>query len=215
MVTDFITSDTHFGHLLVAELRGFNLVEEHDRALIENWNQTVGKNDTVYHLGDFSMSLKHVKVGRLLNGRIILIAGNHDQIWHRRFKSQNIRRALRQTVFYQEQGGFHDIITAGTMLLGNPGSRNEVVLSHLPVSGDHRDIIRYQDRRPLPGKLPVLCGHVHGAWKTQGKQLNVGVDVWNYRPIRLDEATKIVERLDGVGAAGPMVEGPWNRFALA
>jgi calcineurin-like phosphoesterase family protein len=48
--------------------------------LIKNWNDTVSGDDTVYILGDFAFGDKD-EVRRLcqsLNGRKILILGNHD-----------------------------------------------------------------------------------------------------------------------------------------
>ena len=52
----FVTSDLHFGHknIIKYENRPFKDVEEMDQKLIENWNNKVGKDDTVYILGDFS-----------------------------------------------------------------------------------------------------------------------------------------------------------------
>ena len=49
--------------------------------LIEAWNTTVAPGDTVYHLGDFALSTPEYagKIFRRLNGRKILIAGNHDR----------------------------------------------------------------------------------------------------------------------------------------
>jgi calcineurin-like phosphoesterase family protein len=37
----WFTSDTHFCHAKVAELRGFATRDEHDEAIIANWNQIV------------------------------------------------------------------------------------------------------------------------------------------------------------------------------
>ena len=48
----FFIGDTHFGHHKIAVLRGFGSVQEHDEYLIEQWNATVRKRDTVWHLGD-------------------------------------------------------------------------------------------------------------------------------------------------------------------
>ena len=51
----FFTSDTHFGdpRVLRIDRRPFRSMEEHDEALIGLWNETVGKEDDVWHLGDF------------------------------------------------------------------------------------------------------------------------------------------------------------------
>ena len=49
----FLTSDTFFGRQLTAIERGFGSSEEMDNHIIDSWNGRVGKNDVVYHLGNF------------------------------------------------------------------------------------------------------------------------------------------------------------------
>jgi calcineurin-like phosphoesterase family protein len=39
------------------------------------------------------------------------------------------------------------------------------------------------EHRPVDEGHVILHGHVHGTWRAQGRQLNVGVDVWDYRPV--------------------------------
>lgn len=78
-----ITSDTHFGHTNVIAYcaRPFRSVKEMDAELIKRWNARVSKDDIVYHLGDFCFRAPQEKVKELvskLNGRIILVMGNHD-----------------------------------------------------------------------------------------------------------------------------------------
>ena len=80
----FFTSDTHFGHSNIIKYCGrpFSSIEEHDKTLIENWNRTVAKNATVYHLGDmmFKMPLeRRYDLFKKLNGHIHFIMGNHDR----------------------------------------------------------------------------------------------------------------------------------------
>lgn len=77
----FYTSDTHYGHRNVIRYcnRPFETSEEMDEAMIDRWNDIVGPNDEVYHLGDFSMGKTAVpNIVRRLNGKIHLIWGNHD-----------------------------------------------------------------------------------------------------------------------------------------
>jgi calcineurin-like phosphoesterase family protein len=52
----FFTGCTHFGHANIIKLaqRPFASIEEMNEVLVERWNSTVGSDDTVYHLGDFS-----------------------------------------------------------------------------------------------------------------------------------------------------------------
>ena len=46
----YFIADTHFGHqnALAFDNRKFKTIEEHDNALIENWNNTVGIDDEVF-----------------------------------------------------------------------------------------------------------------------------------------------------------------------
>ena len=56
----WFTSDLHFGHKNVITYcdRPWATVEEMNEALIKIWNDTVHPKDTVYCLGDFSMSTR-------------------------------------------------------------------------------------------------------------------------------------------------------------
>jgi len=56
-------------------------IEEHDQEIIDRWNQRVkNRSDIVYVLGDFLWRGGDWGMGllRQLNGRIVLIRGNHD-----------------------------------------------------------------------------------------------------------------------------------------
>lgn len=80
----YISSDLHFSHKNILKYcpdsRPFSSVEEMNEAIIENWNKKVSKNDSVYILGDISFGKPKETVHYLnrLNGRLFLIAGNHD-----------------------------------------------------------------------------------------------------------------------------------------
>ena len=75
-------ADSHFSHKNVIDYcnRPFCSVEEMDNALIHNWNKIVKNNDRVFMLGDFALCGKDkiIEIGQKLNGRKILILGNHD-----------------------------------------------------------------------------------------------------------------------------------------
>jgi len=77
----FFTSDTHFGdhRTLNIHKRPFASVAEMDAALIARWNETVGPDDEVWHLGDIARRAGDV-AGLLaaLHGRKHLIIGNND-----------------------------------------------------------------------------------------------------------------------------------------
>ena len=85
----FFISDHHFEHdnvyTFVNEL-GERIrpwakdSSEGDQIMIESWNSIVGSNDLVYHLGDFTFDRKSAAIALQLNGKKILIRGNHDRL---------------------------------------------------------------------------------------------------------------------------------------
>jgi calcineurin-like phosphoesterase family protein len=86
METWFI-SDTHFGHRNILSFKdekgnltrpGFSSVEEMDEFIIKKWNDTVYPKDRIYHLGDVVINRRYLKILERLQGRKVLIKGNHD-----------------------------------------------------------------------------------------------------------------------------------------
>lgn len=86
MHNTYYISDTHFGHSNIITfkneqgelVRPFNSVEEMDELMVENWNKRVRSVDTIYHLGDVCINRRCLVILRRLNGRKILVRGNHD-----------------------------------------------------------------------------------------------------------------------------------------
>ncbi|RAV08334.1 metallophosphoesterase [Paenibacillus contaminans] len=79
----YMISDHHFGHknIIDFESRPFGDVGEMTESMIDKWNAVVGKEDSVFHLGDFSF-LNMEKTSAImarLNGYKTLIMGNHDR----------------------------------------------------------------------------------------------------------------------------------------
>lgn len=78
----WFTADLHLYHRLAATMRRFESVEAMNEALIENWNERVGRTHRVYLLGDVSMGTAALTKNLLdrLNGQIYLIRGNHETV---------------------------------------------------------------------------------------------------------------------------------------
>lgn len=78
----YITSDNHFYHsnIIEWECRPFSSVDEMNVEMVKLWNETVSNDDLVYILGDLSFgSPKETnELLRQLNGKKVLIVGNHD-----------------------------------------------------------------------------------------------------------------------------------------
>jgi len=168
-MTDWLTSDSHFGHTRIALYSGRMYLTDGkidvaamDRDLVARWNSKVKPEDTVYHLGDFSLKRKAHQVAeyrKQLNGRIVLIKGNHD---------------LPTSQLTQIFDEVHD----DGVLPNAP----RIYLRHIPM-------VNY----PIEKYYAHLCGHVHERWShittpTGGKIINVGVDVNDLFPITLYHA---------------------------
>jgi calcineurin-like phosphoesterase family protein len=79
----WLTSDTHFGHENIIRYCGrpYRTLGEMDYDMARRWNERVGVDDLVYHLGDFAMGdpERWPDYRAQLHGRIILVRGNHDR----------------------------------------------------------------------------------------------------------------------------------------
>ena len=82
---NFFTSDQHFFHEAVLQFtnRPFRTIKEMNKIICRRYNETVSNDDTCYFEGDLTLS-KHPEplreiIGKL-NGRKILILGNHDEM---------------------------------------------------------------------------------------------------------------------------------------
>ena len=82
MSKHYLIGDPHWDHenIIKYSSRPFSTVEEMNRAIINNWNNVVNPEDTVYLVGDISMKRSSLSLLSELKGRKILIKGNHD-VW--------------------------------------------------------------------------------------------------------------------------------------
>ena len=77
----FVTSDHHFRYWKHPFHLHCESTEEEEREHIALWNSIVGKDDLVFYVGDFCDGTDHdlQEIRSQLNGRLILIKGNHDK----------------------------------------------------------------------------------------------------------------------------------------
>ena len=167
MIT-FFTADLHLGHADIvtsrmARPRPFASIEEHDEAIISRWNETVLSNsDDVYVLGDFSLGLDAAALERAfrrLRGRKHLIVGNHDHARTLRLPWSSKPADLRR------------------IAVDHGDRRHDIVACHYPM----RSWVRVHH-----GSLH-LYGHTHGSLPGTRRSCDVGVDVWEFRPVTLPE----------------------------
>ena len=185
----FFTSDEHYGHKNIVKYceRPFAEVTSMNAGLIANHNKRVRSDDEVWHLGDFSMAPGMIsRILPLLNGRHKLVVGNHDMC-HPCHGSKSVR--------YRDEylaAGFTEVVER--IWLDLPAPIGRALLCHMPpASSNPQSSERYLQHRPTLDEIGdawLVHGHVHNAWRRKGKLLNVGVDVWNYRPITVFELAK-------------------------
>ena len=167
MAEIWITSDTHFGHKNVLEFcpktRPWSTIEEMDAAITDTWNTTIGKHDTVYHLGDFSFHKRErtEELLKQLSGQKYLVYGNHCSA---------LRGAWAGKYF-----------THRVDILEHAIGGHKVVMSHFPMLSWNRS--HY-------GSLHAY-GHEHGAdIGARGRAVDVGWDAQG-KILHIDEFIKL------------------------
>jgi calcineurin-like phosphoesterase family protein len=183
----FFTADLHLGHRNIISYCGrpFAGVDAMNRALVERWNDTVAPGDEVLVLGDFAMGriAETLPLVAELHGYKVLLAGNHDRCW-----AGHGRSVERETERYLEAG--FDDIRQGVMRVEVGGI--DVLACHFPYEGDSQDSDRHVAHRPPDRGEWLLHGHVHEKWRTRGRMINVGVDVWDFRPVPEDALVPLI-----------------------
>jgi calcineurin-like phosphoesterase family protein len=177
-MTTWFTADLHFGHANIIGYcnRPFADAEAMNWSLIESWNDVVDADDTVWVLGDVALGrlADTLTLVSVLEGRKLLLAGNHDRCW-----AGHGKRAKGWTERYLD-AGFAEV-HQGHIPLRVTG--HEVLACHFPYRGDSHERDRYTEHRPPDRGQWLLHGHVHERWRQRGRMINVGVDVWGYRPV--------------------------------
>lgn len=166
METWFI-ADTHFSHknMIKYAHRPFSSVEEMDETMITNWNALVRPKDIIYHLGDFAWT-KPDYFASALNGKIILILGNHD---YKRMKQANWT-CFNSVYRYLD-----------------------ITIDNHPIALFHYSL-RVWNKSHF--NAYALFGHSHGRLPPFGKSFDVGVDCWNFQPINFEIVKNKMETLD-------------------
>jgi calcineurin-like phosphoesterase family protein len=187
-MTTWFTADLHLGHGNIIGYcdRPWPDVAAMNAALVERWNDTVSPDDIVWVLGDLAMGSidDSLALVAALPGRKLLLAGNHDRCW-----AGHGNRAEPWVARYLD-AGFAEI-HQGELHLDVGGHR--VLACHFPYRGDSHDHDRYVNARPVDRGEWLLHGHVHERWRHDGRMLNVGVDVWDFRPVSEAQLAGLIE----------------------
>lgn len=171
----WFTSDTHYGHKNIIEYcnRPYDSVEHMNESLVAAHNNVVKETDTVYFLGDFCFG-GYQSIVEQLNGKKILILGNHDQKIISSKSDWISEKRFSQIVDYKE------IKVSG----------QKICLFHFGMrvwNGSHKGAWH-------------LYGHSHGTLPPLGLSVDVGVDSPyvlgkpSLRPLSFDEIADFMSK---------------------
>lgn len=159
-MTTWFTSDTHFGHAgaLGFMKRPFSSVAEMNATMIERWRDRVGPDDDVWHLGDFALTMPAQARADLLSG----LPGRKHLV----------------------TGNNDDAAT-----LALPGWASVQPYAEMTVDETRLVLCHYPFRtwNGMSKGAVNLHGHSHGRLAPLTRQMDVGVDVFDFRPVTLAE----------------------------
>ena len=166
----FVTSNLQLGRPSVIKKynRDFEHVDEMTDKMIALWNETVTKDDTVYHLGNFAHDPKTAQDAMLrLNGKIMFCLGEHDQALEL-LDSKNMLRPGCKIIKCIEED-----------------SKNTCSLSYYPLAA-------------WPGKRKKwfsFIGYPAKQFKSDPKKriVNVSTDLWGHKPQELPKLIEIFQ----------------------
>lgn len=160
-MSKIFTSDLHFLHKRICEFSGRPwLQEDNTEKLIALWNDQVGPDDEICHLGDFAFVKDNVsgykqllEIVNHLNGIKRFLLGNHDS--HKQFK-----QLLTDNI------SVVSVDTLREIKIGTGKGKKKLVMCHYPMATwnqSHNGSIQ-------------IHGHEHGRIHNLGKSIDVGLD---------------------------------------
>jgi len=162
----FFAADLHLGHerILAHDRRPWNSIHEHDKEIIQNWNETIAPTNRVFILGDlcFRNEIPAEWYISKLHGQLHFIRGNHDDqgAWK-----------VRHLFHFSAEAAYIKFY------------KQKIYLLHYPCRawrGSHRGTWH-------------LHGHCHGNLSPYGKSMDVGIMNHDYKPIEFEEIQAFME----------------------
>lgn len=172
-MTHWYSADQHFGHesIVTNARRPFRDVEHMNAVLIERLWDRVGPDDDLWIVGDFAFGPKAKEESWLLG-----IFGQ-------------LPGARRHLIVGNHDGPLTQALPWDSLSLL---AEVDDAASDRPVTLCHYPMMTWNNARK--GSLH-LFGHVHGNWQGSTNSANVGVDVWDFYPVNIQEVAGRVRRL--------------------
>lgn len=164
----FFTGDYHIDHAKILEYckRPFKSIKEMNETILENFNETIDRNDVVFFLGDVAFGCNSTKKTLQLmrkKAMVHFIMGNHDMKYHRTI----------------------------CQIANTTNNLLDIVVDDQPITLCHY-AMRIWNKSHFNSFQ--LYGHSHGRLMPIGKQWDVGVDNNNFKPISFEEIKNIMSK---------------------
>ena len=184
----YFVGDTHFDHanIIAYGHRPFSNVIEMNKVMKDNWSDTVGDNETVYFLGDWTFGRRH-RPARYwrdqLTGNIVSILGGHDRgqtgIEFHEFKELHV-------------DGYDFLLIHNP----NPHDRAQTPEQRHKLENWHGWIIHGHVHNNALDRYPFING--------DNKTINVSAEVVGYRPVSLSHLLSLnldsIKRMRTIGS---------------
>lgn len=175
----YFGSDAHYNHSNICKgvstwkdkngCRDFNTLDEMNSTLVNGINSVVKEDDEFYFLGDFAFS----GAGSIIEFRnrikcksIHFIYGNHDE---------HIMHKAELRALFKSYGHYREL----------QHEKHLIIMNHYPMESFHA----------CKKGAWMLHGHCHGNLRSSynGKRLDVGVEMNNYKPYSFQELKVIMD----------------------
>lgn len=189
----FFTSDTHYNHTNIcrgvsnwgpgSRTRDFDTLDAMNAAMVDNINHTVGEDDILFHLGDWSFGgFENIEEfrKRIVCKNIHLLLGNHDH--HIERDKEGIRSLFSSVNEYLRLE-----VTEENRLPSGTHFKRTFILCHYPIASWHdmnRGVIH-------------LHGHVHlepHLRIAEGRAMDVGMDGNGMEPVSFHKVLTLLDR---------------------
>ncbi len=180
----FFTSDLHLGHANAIKFtaRPFVDVDDMNKKLIRNINETVGMRDELWILGDFSYKMTRDDAAawrkKIVCKQVHLVRGNHDKDW----QDMGVFTSVQD--YAELKTGYGKVVLFHYPILDWNGKHNGSIHlhGHIHSTGEYNKAMLTADSRQF---FPE--GHSGAGEAYAPRMYDVGVDANGYRPISIDE----------------------------
>lgn len=188
---EYFVADLHLYHKNILDIDNRpeeSLQEMHDN-IVECWNSKIKEDDTVYVLGDVSLGNKKYKdkvvdIVKQLNGRKILIKGNHDNEEYLKDAFDEIYKYLEIELYIEGYGKVRVILFHFPILVWNKQHYGAVLIyGHLHRQDFYNGVV---NAKQLKNAYCVSVGEI-GYYPMTLQEL---VDKYGYDPIWYKDRNK-------------------------